>query len=83
MVALAPGTPLTSRAESGVESAPCGAGKAPMDYLAPSIPLEERMGASARISPWEVADHLTEDLNRHTAGEHRDDMTALAVRGTG
>jgi hypothetical protein len=45
-------------------------------------PLEERLGAWADISPWEVADHLTEDLSRHTAGEHRDDITALVVRRT-
>ncbi len=45
-------------------------------------PLEERMEAWANISPWEVADHLTKDLNRYTAGEHRDDITALVVRRT-
>ncbi len=45
-------------------------------------PLAERMGAWADISPWEVADRLTQDLNRHTAGERRDDITALVVRRT-
>ncbi len=45
-------------------------------------PLAERMGAWADISPWDVADHLTQDLNRHTAGEHRDDISALVVRRT-
>ncbi|WP_141747195.1 PP2C family protein-serine/threonine phosphatase [Streptomyces agglomeratus] len=43
-------------------------------------PLEERLGAWADISPWEVADHLAEDVIRHTAGKHRDDITALVVR---
>ncbi|MER0484684.1 PP2C family protein-serine/threonine phosphatase [Streptomyces sp. Edi2] len=43
-------------------------------------PLEERLQAWAGISPWEVAGHLTEDLSRHTAGEQRDDITALVVR---
>ncbi|PNG19951.1 serine/threonine protein phosphatase [Streptomyces cahuitamycinicus] len=45
-------------------------------------PLEERLEGWADISPWEVAEHLTEDLGRHTAGEHRDDITALVVRRT-
>lgn len=45
-------------------------------------PLEERLGAWADISPWAVADHLTEDLSRHTAGTHKDDITALVVRRT-
>ncbi|MFH8737687.1 PP2C family protein-serine/threonine phosphatase [Streptomyces sp. NPDC017964] len=45
-------------------------------------PLAERLGAWAGISPWEVADHLIEDLSRHTAGQHRDDITALVVRRT-
>ncbi|MEU6331809.1 hypothetical protein ABZ851_31780 [Streptomyces sp. NPDC047049] len=45
-------------------------------------PLEERLQEWADISPWEVADHLTEDLGRHTAGIQRDDITALVVRRT-
>ncbi|MDX3611268.1 PP2C family protein-serine/threonine phosphatase [Streptomyces europaeiscabiei] len=45
-------------------------------------PLAERMGAWADISPWAVADHLTQDLSRHTAGEQRDDISALVVRRT-
>ncbi|MFF1274131.1 SpoIIE family protein phosphatase [Streptomyces marokkonensis] len=46
-------------------------------------PLEERLADWTDISPWEVADHLTEDVGRHTAGEHRDDIAALVVRRTG
>lgn len=45
-------------------------------------PLEERLRAWAGISPWELAGNLVDDLNRHTAGEHRDDITALVVRRT-
>ncbi|GAA0649765.1 PP2C family serine/threonine-protein phosphatase [Streptomyces thermocarboxydovorans] len=43
-------------------------------------PLEERLRAWADVSPWAVADRLTKDLNQHTAGEQRDDITALVVR---
>ncbi|MDQ0687370.1 hypothetical protein QFZ56_006333 [Streptomyces achromogenes] len=43
-------------------------------------PLEERLRDWADVSPWEVADNLAEDLSRHTAGEQRDDITALVVR---
>ncbi|WP_404952735.1 PP2C family protein-serine/threonine phosphatase [Streptomyces sp. 147326] len=45
-------------------------------------PLAERLEALAHISSWRVADYLAEDLSRHTAGEHRDDITALVVRRT-
>jgi serine phosphatase RsbU (regulator of sigma subunit) len=45
-------------------------------------PLEERLGVWGDISPWEVAGHLAEDLSRHTAGKHKDDITALVVRRT-
>ncbi|MFI1158390.1 PP2C family protein-serine/threonine phosphatase [Streptomyces sioyaensis] len=45
-------------------------------------PLAERLGRWVDISSWVVADHLTKGLNRHTAGEHRDDTTALVVRRT-
>ncbi|MGX1887157.1 PP2C family protein-serine/threonine phosphatase [Streptomyces sp. NPDC055287] len=45
-------------------------------------PLTERLEALAHISSWRVADYLAEDLSRHTAGEHRDDITALVVRRT-
>jgi serine phosphatase RsbU (regulator of sigma subunit) len=43
-------------------------------------PLEERLRAWADVSPWELSGNLVEDLNRHTAGEQRDDITALVVR---
>ncbi|WP_371589163.1 PP2C family protein-serine/threonine phosphatase [Streptomyces virginiae] len=45
-------------------------------------PLEERLGAWADTSPWEIAGRLTEDLSRHTAGNYHDDITALVVRRT-
>ncbi|MFJ4821606.1 PP2C family protein-serine/threonine phosphatase [Streptomyces sp. NPDC088801] len=45
-------------------------------------PLEERLRAWADVSPWEVADNLVKDLSQHTAGEQRDDITALVVRRT-
>lgn len=45
-------------------------------------PLAERLEALAHISSWRVANYLAEDLSRHTAGEHRDDITALVVRRT-
>ncbi|GAA5611262.1 hypothetical protein Spla01_02409 [Streptomyces platensis] len=45
-------------------------------------PLEERLRTWAGISPWELAGNLVDDLSRHTAGEHRDDITALVVRRT-
>ncbi|MFD5574876.1 PP2C family protein-serine/threonine phosphatase [Streptomyces cadmiisoli] len=43
-------------------------------------PLEERLWTWTDISPWEVVNHLTEDLSRHITGEYRDDITALVVR---
>ncbi|WP_310725899.1 SpoIIE family protein phosphatase [Streptomyces sp. N2A] len=45
-------------------------------------PLEERLRTWADISPWGLAGNLVDDLSRHTAGEHRDDITALVVRRT-
>ncbi|OAH09926.1 stage II sporulation protein E (SpoIIE) [Streptomyces jeddahensis] len=43
-------------------------------------PLEERLRAWADGSPWELASNLVDDLSCHTAGELRDDITALVVR---
>ncbi|WP_406439205.1 serine/threonine-protein phosphatase [Streptomyces sp. NBC_01613] len=43
-------------------------------------PLEERLRAWTDVSPWEVAGNLAKDLSQHTAGEQRDDITALVVR---
>ncbi len=43
-------------------------------------PLEERLRAWAGGSPWEVAGNLVSDLSRHSAGQQRDDITALVVR---
>lgn len=43
-------------------------------------PLEERLRAWTDVSPWEVAHHLAKDVSQHTAGEQRDDITALVVR---
>ncbi|WP_189943058.1 PP2C family protein-serine/threonine phosphatase [Streptomyces aurantiogriseus] len=43
-------------------------------------PLEERLKLLADGSPWELAGSLADDLSRHTAGEQRDDITALLVR---
>ncbi|MCX4430155.1 PP2C family protein-serine/threonine phosphatase [Streptomyces mirabilis] len=45
-------------------------------------PLEERLRAWADVSPWEIAGNLAKDLSEHTAGEQRDDITALVIRRT-
>jgi serine phosphatase RsbU (regulator of sigma subunit) len=43
-------------------------------------PLEEHLRLWADGSPWELAGNLADDIGRHTAGEQRDDITALLVR---